>query len=166
MENAPRRGGFAGRVEPGREFLASEHPWFRPVNLATGPDGALYVVDFCRAWVEHPAFVPEALRDSVDFREGHDRGRLWRVAPRASSGRPDVPAWPGRLDTAGLVAALADPNGWRRDTAQRLLVERHDPAAAGEVIRVSIGRETSEADLDRFASAWERLASGRQRAEA
>src|SRR4029078_10119375 len=81
------RGGrpFASRrVEQGREFLASTHPWFRPVNLATGPDGALYVVDFCRAWVEHPAFVPEGQRDAVDFREGRDRGRIWRVAPRES----------------------------------------------------------------------------------
>src|SRR5207245_2601618 len=49
----------ARRVESGKEFLASTHPWFRPVNLATGPDGALYLADFCRAWVEHPAFVPE-----------------------------------------------------------------------------------------------------------
>ncbi|MBX9759029.1 MAG: hypothetical protein K2Y29_09660, partial [Beijerinckiaceae bacterium] len=45
----------ARRAEPSVEFLASSHPWFKPVNLATGPDGALYVVDFCRALVEHPA---------------------------------------------------------------------------------------------------------------
>ncbi|HEX8204104.1 MAG TPA: PVC-type heme-binding CxxCH protein, partial [Isosphaeraceae bacterium] len=39
----------ARRAEQGQEFLASTHPWFRPVHLATGPDGALYVVVFCRA---------------------------------------------------------------------------------------------------------------------
>ena len=32
-----------------------------------------------------------------------------------------------RLDTAGLVAALDSPNGWQRDTAQRLLMHRNDP---------------------------------------
>ena len=116
----------ARRVEQGREFLASTHSWFRPVNLATGPDGALYVADFCRAWVEHPAFVPEALRNSVDFREGHDRGRIWRIAAAASRPRTT------RLgdDPAELVAALEHPNGWVRDTAQRMLVERHDDSAA------------------------------------
>ena len=89
----------ARRVERGREFLASTHSWFRPVNLTTGPDGALYVADFCRAWVEHPAFVPEALRNSVDFREGHDRGRIWRVVAAA---RKAPPAW-RPTTTASLV---------------------------------------------------------------
>lgn len=119
---------MARRVETGCEFLASTHPWFRPVNLADGPDGALYVADFCRAWVEHPAFVPEKLRDSVDFREGHDRGRIWRIARRAPEPRAarPVPCRPGTLATTELVPLLADPNGWCRDTAQRLLVERQD----------------------------------------
>ncbi|MFN9982720.1 MAG: hypothetical protein ACK53Y_22515, partial [bacterium] len=28
-----------------REWLASRDPWFRPVDLYEGPDGAIYVVD-------------------------------------------------------------------------------------------------------------------------
>lgn len=111
----------ARRVEREVEFLASTDSWFRPVNLATGPDGALYVVDFCRAWVEHPAFVPQARRIEANFREGDDRGRIWRVAPR--SGPRRVSAWPGRLRGEQRAALLDHPNGWMRDTAQRLLVE-------------------------------------------
>jgi putative membrane-bound dehydrogenase-like protein len=113
----------ARRVEVGREFLASTHSWFRPVNLTTGPDGALYLADFCRAWVEHPAFVPEKLRNSVDFREGHEFGRLWRIAPRDTNARI-LTCRPGMDDTAGLIAHFAHSNGWCRDTAQRLLVTR------------------------------------------
>ena len=113
----------ARRVEMNKEFLASTHPWFRPVNLGTGPDGALYVADFCRAWVEHPAFVPEKLRNSVDFREGHERGRLWRISSRTAAERLAA-CRPGRDDVAGLVAHFEHANGWCRDTAQRLLVER------------------------------------------
>ncbi|GAC1474130.1 MAG: c-type cytochrome [Isosphaeraceae bacterium] len=127
-------------TETRREFLASTHPWFRPVNLANGPDGALYVVDFCRAWVEHPAFVPEAQRNAVDFREGHERGRLWRISPRHSAETPK-PCRPGEAASpAALVAHLEHPNGWCRDTAQRLLVERRDAAANGplrELVRAS-----------------------------
>lgn len=118
----------ARRVEQGREFLASSHPWFRPVNLANGPDGALYVVDFCRPWVEHPDFVPEDRRASVDFAEGRDRGRIWRIAPREGTVRRPG-GIPGTRSTLALVSELGDSNGWHRDTAQRLLVERDDPAA-------------------------------------
>ena len=120
----------ARRVEPekDREFLASTHPWFRPVNLTSGPDGALYLADFCRAWVEHPAFVPEGSRHSVDLREGFNHGRIWRIAPCGS--KPAAPPpWPAGPDTAGLVALLAHSNAWQRDTAQRLLVERKPPEA-------------------------------------
>ena len=70
----------ARRVEQGKEFLASSDPAFRPVNLATGPDGALYIVDMYRELVEHPQFVPESVRGAVEFRRWHDRGRIWRVA--------------------------------------------------------------------------------------
>lgn len=142
----------ARRVEQGREFVASTHPWFRPVNLATGPDGALYLADFCRAWVEHPAFVPENLRQSVDFREGHERGRIWRIAPRESSGKDEHrPHLPLKAETSGLVAMLADPNGWCRDTAQRLLVERQDKNAVGPLRTLA---KASPSPLGRVHALW------------
>ncbi len=142
----------ARRVEQEKtsEFLASTHPWFRPVNLATGPDGALYVVDFCRAWVEHPAFVPEGQRHSVDFREGFEHGRIWRIVPRGSKPRPE-PCIPGRLDTEGLVRLLEHSNGWCRDTAQRLLVERHALAAAEGLRTLSAHSESPQA---RVGALW------------
>lgn len=140
----------AHRVESGREFLASAHPWFRPVNLATGPDGALYVVDFCRALVEHPAFVPEPRREGVDFREGHDRGRLWRIAPRDPNRRPS-PALPGKADPPALVAMLSHANGWTRDTAQRLLVERQDKGAIPALRALA---RDSASPLGRVHASW------------
>lgn len=126
---------LARRAEQGREFLASTDRAFRPVNLATGPDGALYVVDFYREMVEHPQFVPEDLRKSVDFRRWKDRGRIWRIAPGnpPSRERPAIPR-SGQAETTELVALLAHPNGWTRDTAQRLLVERRDEKAVPVLI--------------------------------
>jgi putative membrane-bound dehydrogenase-like protein len=114
---------IARRAEPGREFLASTDPAFRPVNLANGPDGALYVVDMYRDLVEHPQFVPEPVRGTVDFRRWHDRGRIWRIrpktAPAVAARRPNL----RKADDRALVALLGDRNAWWRTTAQRLLVE-------------------------------------------
>jgi len=120
----------ARRVEAGREFLASSDPAFRPVNLATGPDGALYIVDMYRELVEHPQFVPEAARGAVDFRRWHDRGRIWRVRPRSTAAAGGQRLNLSKAGAAELVRLLGHPNGWWRSTAQRLLVERQDRAVA------------------------------------
>ena len=96
---------IARRVEQGREFLASSDPAFRPVNLANGPDGALYVVDMYRELVEHPQFVPEPARGC---------GRL----PPLARSRPDL-AHPAQVgDRAGDPAAAPGP-GRPRDRSWR-----------------------------------------------
>ena len=114
---------IARRVEQGREFLASTDPAFRPVNLATGPDGALYVVDMYRELVEHPQFVPEAARASVDFRRWHDRGRIWPVRPKVTANDRHQQPTLSKAPVPQLVELLNHPNGWWRNTAQRLLFE-------------------------------------------
>ncbi len=118
-------------AEQDREFLASTDPWFHPVNLATGPDGALYVCDFYRRWVEHPGFVPEKFRTEIDWREGAEHGRLWRVTRgrRESAGSENTARLAFRSER-DLVARLGHPNAWQRLTAQRLLVEDHPAGAA------------------------------------
>jgi putative membrane-bound dehydrogenase-like protein len=127
-------------TETDREFLASTDSWFHPVFLTTGPDGALYVVDFYREFVEHPIYVADRrARAETDWRRGADHGRLWRItrkekATAAAGGKADaLPARTPRLQklpAAELAPLLAHPVGWWRDTAQRLLIERQDKTAA------------------------------------
>ena len=116
----------ARRIDQQIEFLASSDNWFHPVFLTTGPDGALYIADFYRRFVEHPNFAAAHLKQGVDWREGVQHGRIWRIVRRDQSGLRPVDKLSG-LTSEQLVARLNDGNGWQRDTAQRLLVERRDP---------------------------------------
>ncbi|MBI4659671.1 MAG: c-type cytochrome [Verrucomicrobia bacterium] len=109
------------------EFLASTDNWFRPIMLKTGPDGALYIADMYRLVIEHPEWIPADTQKRFDLRAGSALGRIYRVYPEKAVLRK-VPRLDD-LDTAGLVKALESPNGWQRDTAQRLLVQAGDKAA-------------------------------------
>jgi putative membrane-bound dehydrogenase-like protein len=120
------RGHRAG-AESHSEFLSSSDNWFRPTMLKTGPDGALWIADMYRAVIEHPEWIPDEWEKQLDLRAGAAEGRIYRVYPVDKKPRP-IPRL-DRLDTAELVAALDSPSGWQRDTAQRLLLERRDPAA-------------------------------------
>jgi putative heme-binding domain-containing protein len=93
------------------DFLTSDDPWFRPVDLQLGPDNALYIADFYNKIIGHYE-VP------LDHK-GRDktRGRIWRVVkknmdalPRLSDLKPDQ-----------LVKELNSPNLTRRWLATQLL---------------------------------------------
>src|SRR5262249_18644364 len=132
------------------EFLASPDDWFRPVSLAEGPDGALYVVDMYRAVIEHPEFMPPELKNRPDLTLGKDRGRIWRVVPQKHQTKPIRP----RLSKAGvgeLVTLLAHPDAWWRTTAQRLLLERQDRAAAAPLVKLA---RTTDSPQARVHAAW------------
>ncbi len=113
--------------EKDSEFLASSDHWFRPTMLKTGPDGALYIADMYRLVIEHPEWIPGEMQKRLDLRAGSDQGRIYRVYPEDAK-LHKIPNL-AQLDSAGLAAALDSPNGWQRDTAQRLLVERGDLSA-------------------------------------
>ena len=109
-----------------QEFLASTDSWFRPVDLANGPDGSLYIVDMYRAVIEHPDWMPVELRSRKDLYDGSDRGRIWRVKSDDSilpQERPDHTL--NKLTVPQLVQLLDHRNAWHRETAFRLLLEKH-----------------------------------------
>ena len=136
--------GVRGPDEADREFLASSDNWFRPTQLKTGPDGALWVADMYRAVIEHPEWIPAGCAEE-------DR------PPRRQPGRTHLPGLSRRsqaaahprldqLDTAGLVAALDSPSGWQRDTAQRLLMHKNDRSAIEPLRKLAGARDGRKRD--------------------
>lgn len=113
-------------ADENQEFLASTDTWFRPVNLANGPDGSLYVVDMYRAVIEHPDWMPNELKTRKDLLDGSDRGRIWRiksVEPNMLQERPDETI--DKLTTKEMIELLEHRNAWHRETAMRILLERN-----------------------------------------
>jgi putative membrane-bound dehydrogenase-like protein len=115
---------FAGRRaedEQRTEFLASTDNWFRPVQVRTGPDGALYVVDMYRFVIEHPRWIPPERLKQLDVRAGANMGRIYRVLPTGGKLRP-IPRFE-KISGEQLVDAMKSPNGPTRDLAHRLILE-------------------------------------------
>jgi len=149
---------FEVRRAPGEEkseFLTSTDQWFRPTNLALGPDGAIYIVDMYREIIEDYSAIPRYLQQQYGLIEGNDRGRIWRIvrSPTRESSEPEDPRCPPP-DTPGrppstdkLIACLSHPNAWWRQTAQRLLIQRNDPSAVGPLESIARDGKTPQARL-------------------
>lgn len=146
---------------PGSEFIRSTDAYFRPVWTENGPDGCLYIADMYRGIIQEKEWFPtevsaelkarytEGYRKDklVDWVERYQRvkkwgmnkvvrhGRIYRLVPDGKKPGPQ----PRMLDEtpAQLAAHLAHPNGWWRDTAQMLLVNKRDASIAPALIAIA-----------------------------
>jgi putative membrane-bound dehydrogenase-like protein len=133
--------------ERGFEFAASKDTWVRVVNFANAPDGCLHIIDMHREVIEHPWSIPDEIKQHIDLNSGNDMGRIFRIVPDAPRGAGSKEQGARRgtkvnladASTEELVKTLAHPNGWHRDTAQRLLYERNDKAAVPLLEKVISG---------------------------
>jgi len=114
----------------GTEFIRSDYERFRPVNGCVGPDGALYVVDMHHGLIQHKTYLTTYCKDQYLQRELEKHmgtGRIYRIIADGAERFPRPRL--STATTAQLVETLAHANGWWRDMAQRLLVERDDHRA-------------------------------------
>src|SRR5690606_1619773 len=121
----------ARRAEEQSDFMTSTDQRFRPVNLATAPDGTLYVVDMYRGIIQHRTYITGYLEQQIQARQMEQPtglGRIYRIV-HESTRRGEQPRLSSR-SPAELVEVLSHPNGWWRITAQQLLVERGDRSVA------------------------------------
>ncbi|MEL6107115.1 MAG: PVC-type heme-binding CxxCH protein [Planctomycetota bacterium] len=84
--NSIHHSGASVRAQEEPDFLISGDPWFRPVDLQVGPDGALYVADFYNKIIGHY----EVPLDHPD--RDRSRGRIWRIVYKPTDRRRDAPA--------------------------------------------------------------------------
>ena len=122
-----------------QEFLGSTDERFRPVNLYTAPDGTLYVVDLYRGILQHRQFMTSYLRKQI-IERGLDKGtRFGRIYRIVHESKPPGPAPSlSKATPEQLVAQLTNPNGWWRDTARRMLVERGDKSVSPALRRQAL----------------------------
>ncbi len=157
---------YLSNAHPGSEFIRSTDPNFRVVNMANGPDGCLYLVDMCHGIIQQANWTRPGsyLRGKIDeygLDKNVGKGRIYRLVHRDFE--PDTRI-PKMLDqsAAELVVHLEHPNGWRRDTAQKLLVLRRDASVVPALETLSIG---SGFPLARLHALWTLEGLGALRAE-
>ena len=112
--------GATFKASPVRDFLRANDGWFRPVSIQTGPDGFLWVMDWCD---KYPCYQnANANPEGVD----RERGRIWRIVHGTKAG-----------------AALSRPRQRNMDlgeTARNALVTQWGPpiiGCAGHAAQVS-----------------------------
>ncbi|MDF1862061.1 MAG: hypothetical protein P1U87_17725 [Verrucomicrobiales bacterium] len=126
--------GFSANVL--KPLISSKHPNFRPVDVKTGPDGAIYVADWYNSIINH------AQHDFRDPRRDNEHGRIWRITHK---NRPLVkkPVLVG-VPIPELVSHLQSPEAWTRHQARKELSER-DPEEV--VTAIESWTETLSPDL-------------------
>ncbi len=115
-----------GSWEEKQEFMAATDSWFRPTTFAVGPDGYLYVVDMYRQHIETPVSIPEDLQEDMNFTEGSNKGRIYRIVPKDEKGYKKMNVDLNAMSSDKLVSLLSNSNRWYRRHAHKLLVERQD----------------------------------------
>jgi len=117
------------------EFIRSTDPLFRPVDMATAPDGTMYIVDMYHGIIQEGEWTPvgsylRAKIEQYQLDKVVSLGRIWRLKYKGLERDKTKPRMYEESNDE-LVKHLEHPSGWWRDMAQQILVQRHDPSIAG-----------------------------------
>lgn len=110
--NIQPRGSTVSTVHAG-SLLTANDSWFAPTDVATGPDGAIYVADWHDSRTAHPD--PDAEWD-------RSNGRIYRIVPR--NAKPAEPFDLAQLSDSALLDLHSHRNQWFVRRARLELVRR------------------------------------------
>lgn len=136
----------AKQAYEGKEFLASFDEGFRPVALANGPDGGIYVVDMHRGVIGHhaylsPYFKKKAKAIQIDTLVNY--GRILKIDTQENTETFDSSVF----KVENLLTSLNHKNGWIRDKAQQKLIENSSPDQVERLKTLVLNEEISLAQL-------------------
>jgi len=142
-------------IDSESEFIQSTDPLFRPVDIATAPDGTMYIVDMYRGIIQEGNWTQDGsyLRTKIQQYQMDDivgNGRIWRLT---YDGMPRSKEKPRMYEetTAELVRHLEHPNGWWRDQAQQNIILRQDKSVTTDLEKMV---NTSNNELARIHALW------------
>ncbi|MBN8821618.1 MULTISPECIES: c-type cytochrome [unclassified Spirosoma] len=128
----------ARQAVEGKEFIASTDEGFRPVNLFTGPDGAMYIIDMHRGIIQHKAYISQYLTEQLANKKLdtlQHAGRILKVTSNTAKPTP-IPDL-SKAASAQLVTLLGSPNGWLRDRSQQLLIQKKDLTIVNQLVALA-----------------------------
>ena len=118
--------------------LTTKDTWCRPVDIQTGPDGALYVCDFYEQRIDHASHY----QGRID----REHGRIWRI--KGKGGQPIKPFDLTKSSTRELIDRLQDANRWFRQTALMVLSWKKPVDAVPELLsRLKAAQDDSAVTL-------------------
>ena len=144
--NAIERQGATVTARELPDFMTSDDPWFRPVDIQVGPDGAMYVADFYNKIIGHYEVPLE--------HPGRDResGRIWRIVYRgnATATTANLTDYQKQVASAKALSPfelgeLASVNLTRRELAiERMRQSQLTQEQLAEVIRLLNAKDLPE----------------------
>ena len=143
------RNGASYRAVEQPDFLTCDDPWFRPVDVKLGPDGALYIADFYNCIIGHyevPLDHPQRDRE---------RGRIWRITYSGEGAKSARIAMPNLRDAsdAQLIERLGDANiTVRTQTVNRLVKRKLSPTDVATLRAIMLDAEAKP--LQRVGALW------------
>lgn len=131
------------QTEDIERVLKTDDPWFRPVDIKTGPDGDIYVADLYEQRIDHSSHYAGRI--------DRTSGRVYRLTDPQRSRTSPLPQGLGYnlLTSEQLVELLDHPAKWHRQTAVRLLGDRRD-ATLIPLLRQQLAATTGQAALERL----------------
>jgi len=130
--------GSSFKVDDERRILETADHWFRPVDITTGPDGAVYVADWYDSRLSH-----------VDPRDTWSKstGRVYRL--RNKSIKESYPKFDiSSFSNERLIQLLSDKNRWFRQQALLEIGNRKDMSAVpplSDLLKSQVGQTALEA---------------------
>lgn len=113
------------------DFLTCDDPWFRPVDIQMGPDGAMYIADFYNRIIGHyEVRLDHPERDRF-------RGRIWRVRYIGENSEPKTMPKLAQAKIDRLIKAMSSRNLTSRLLATHEVVDRIGKNAA-EPLRAAL----------------------------